>query len=224
VEEVAGLLGIEALLERRPKELSGGQRQRVAVGRALVRRPAVFLFDEPLSNLDAGLRSQMRAELKKLHERVGGTFIYVTHDQAEAMTLSDRVALMNGGRVEQLGTAAELYGAPATLFAARFFGAPAINVCPPEALGLPANDGALAALRPEHLELAGDDASAARLRGRVYLVEPMGADAWVTVELHGARVVARCPASTSAKVGDRLELTFEPARVLWFDAVTHRRR
>jgi multiple sugar transport system ATP-binding protein len=216
VEEIAELLGITALLSRKPRELSGGQRQRVALGRALVRRPQAFLFDEPLSNLDANLRAQMRGELKKLHETLGGTFIYVTHDQAEAMTLSDRVALMNEGRLEQLGVARELYERPRSLFAARFFGAPMLNVCPPSALGLPADERALVGLRPEHLFL---DASAS-LRGRVYLVEPMGADAWVTVELEHARVTARAEGSTAVRAGDDVGLRFSKETLLWFDAST----
>ncbi len=216
VEETAELLGITALLERKPRELSGGQRQRVALGRALVRRPAAFLFDEPLSNLDANLRAQMRGELKKLHETLAGTFIYVTHDQAEAMTLSDRVALMNEGRIEQLGSARELYERPLSLFAARFFGAPMLNVCPPGALGLPSDAHLLVGLRPEHLTL---DARA-RLQGRVYLVEPMGADAWVTVELAGTRVIARCEGSVQLRAGDAVGLHFDPQRLRWFDAVS----
>ncbi|MDP3155765.1 MAG: ABC transporter ATP-binding protein [Archangium sp.] len=216
VEETAELLGITSLLERKPRELSGGQRQRVALGRALVRRPAAFLFDEPLSNLDANLRAQMRGELKKLHETVGGTFIYVTHDQAEAMTLSDRVALMNDGRLEQLGTARELYENPRSLFAARFFGAPTLNVCPPAALGLPSDAHVLVGLRPEHLTL---DARA-RLQGRVYLVESMGADAWVTVELASTRVIARCEGAVQLRPGDPVGLHFDPQHLRWFDAAS----
>lgn len=215
VDETAELLGLTALLERKPRELSGGQRQRVALGRALVRRPAAFLFDEPLSNLDAGLRTQMRGDLKKLHERLGGTFIYVTHDQAEAMTLSDRVALMNEGRLEQLGPARELYEQPRTLFAARFFGSPPLNVCPASTLRLSAGD-ALAGLRPEHLTLEANSA----LRGRVYLVEPMGADVFVTVDVGGTRLTARCESSVQVRVGDEVGLRFDPARLLWFDPGT----
>ncbi|MBS1150040.1 MAG: putative sugar transporter, ATP-binding protein [Myxococcaceae bacterium] len=220
VEQTAALLGIEGLLDRKPSELSGGQRQRVALGRALVRRPAAYLFDEPLSNLDANLRTQMRGELKKLHETMGGTFIYVTHDQAEAMTLSDRVALMNAGQLEQLGTARELYHQPVSLFAARFFGAPTLNVCPPAVLGLPADASAVVGLRPEHLELSDHGP----LQGRVYLVEPMGAEAWVTVELGQHRLVARCDGSVALKVGATAALRFDPAHLRWFDAATGKAR
>ena len=216
VNEIAELLGITALLSRKPRQLSGGQRQRVALGRALVRRPAAFLFDEPLSNLDASLRAQMRGELKKLHETLGGTFIYVTHDQAEAMTLSDRVALLNEGQLEQLGTARELYDRPRSLFAARFFGAPALNVCAPEALGLRTDPRSVVGVRPEHLTID----SRAHLRGRVYLVEPMGADTWVTVELALTRVIARCEGATSFRPGDEVGLHFPPERLHWFDALT----
>jgi multiple sugar transport system ATP-binding protein len=238
VHQTAALLGLEPLLARRPSELSGGQRQRVALGRALVRRPAAFLFDEPLSNLDANLRAQTRGELKKLHETLGGTFIYVTHDQAEAMTLSDRVVLMNEGAVEQIGTARELYEQPRTLFAARFFGAPTINVCSPRVLGLPdrrpptsrgvndtvalVNESSVrVGIRPEHLELRLGQVGP--LNGRVYLIEPMGADAWVTVELAGERLVARCEGSLTARVGEHAALSFDPARLLWFDADTGQR-
>jgi multiple sugar transport system ATP-binding protein len=220
VEETAALLGIASLLDRKPRELSGGQRQRVALGRALVRRPAAYLFDEPLSNLDAGLRAQMRGELKKLHETVGGTFIYVTHDQAEAMTLSDRVVLLNHGRVEQAGTARDLYDSPDTLFAARFFGAPTLNVCRPADLGLPANDAARVGLRPEHLHL--DDGGT--LSGPVYLVEPMGADLWVTVQVGAVRLTARCDGSARVATGDRVRLRFDTARLRWFDAATGKAR
>src|SRR5438477_5042302 len=130
VEEAAKLLGIDRHLKRKPKELSGGERQRVAVGRAIVRKPKVFLFDEPLSNLDAALRTQMRAELKRIQRRLGATMLYVTHDQVEAMTMGDRIALLNKGLLEQFGTPAEIYERPATAFVARFLGSPAMNLIP----------------------------------------------------------------------------------------------
>jgi multiple sugar transport system ATP-binding protein len=222
VEEVASLLGLGPLLERRPGELSGGQRQRVALGRALVRRPKLFLLDEPLSNLDAALRAGVRAELKKLHERLGATFVYVTHDQAEAMTLADRIAVLRDGALEQLGTPREVYGRPATAFVAGFVGTPQINLVPPEALGLPAAP-ALAALRPEDLAVSRVAAPGA-LAARVWLVEPMGAETWVTVERGEARLVARCPADFEAPPGAPVHLTFEPARLHWFDREDGRRR
>jgi multiple sugar transport system ATP-binding protein len=221
VSEVSALLGLDPLLGRRPGELSGGQRQRVALGRALVRRPRLFLFDEPLSNLDAALRAGVRAELKKLHERLGATFLYVTHDQAEAMTLADRIVVLRDGAVEQVGTPREIYGAPATAFVARFVGTPQVNLVPPAALGLPASP-ALVALRPEDLALSlrGEPGS---LQGRVWLVEPMGAETWVTVERGPARLVARCAAGFDAPPGATVHLSFDAARLHWFDPESERR-
>jgi multiple sugar transport system ATP-binding protein len=221
VREVSELLGLDGLLDRRPAELSGGQRQRVALGRALVRRPRVFLFDEPLSNLDAALRVSVRAELKKLHERLGATFVYVTHDQAEAMTLADRVAVLRDGVLEQLGTPREIYAAPATSFVARFVGTPPVNLVPPRALGMEAA-GVEVALRPEDLAVS-PASQGGGLEARVWLVEPMGPETWVTVERDGARLVARCEASFDAPPGTSVGLSFDRARLHWFDARTGRR-
>jgi multiple sugar transport system ATP-binding protein len=221
VAEVAGRLGLEALLDRRPGELSGGQRQRVALGRALVRRPRVFLLDEPLSNLDAALRADVRAELKKLHERLAATFVYVTHDQAEAMTLADRIAVLNDGALEQVGTPREIYGAPATAFVARFVGTPRINLVRPDALGL-AGAGVLAGLRPEDLAVSLPPAPGA-LEARVWLVEPIGAETWVTVERGDVRLVARAGATFAAAPGTRVSIAFDPARLHWFDEGSGRR-
>jgi multiple sugar transport system ATP-binding protein len=216
VAEVSDLLDLRALLARRPGELSGGQRQRVAVGRALVRRPKLFLFDEPLSNLDAALRASVRAELKKLHQRLAATFVYVTHDQAEAMTLADRIAVLRDGRLEQVGTPREVYAAPATAFVARFIGSPQMSLVPPAVLGLPPR-AAQVGLRPEDLVLSRDDGAAA-LDARVWLVEPMGPETWVTVEREGAHLVARCGPEFEAPPGTRVLLAFDPARLHWFDA------
>ncbi len=221
VREVASVLGLEGLLSRRPKELSGGQRQRVALGRALVRRPKVFLFDEPLSNLDAALRTQMRGEIKKLHEQLKATFIYVTHDQAEAMTLSDRVVVMSQGEVQQVAPPRELYDAPANLFVAGFFGSPRINLVKPRTLGQPDGDVVLG-LRPEHLEVGQGTPPPGALEGRVYLVEPMGAESWVTVEAAGERMVARAPGDFLAPSGTTVWLRYDPARLRRFDAKTQR--
>src|SRR5262249_16407336 len=132
VEQAAAILGLTDLMERKPGELSGGQRQRVAMGRAIVRDPAVFLFDEPLSNLDAELRGRLRSEIKKLHQKLRATVVYVTHDQDEAMTLADRIVILNRGKVEQVGTPTEVYAAPANLFVAGFIGSPAMNMIPAE--------------------------------------------------------------------------------------------
>ncbi|TQF11473.1 ABC transporter ATP-binding protein [Myxococcus llanfairpwllgwyngyllgogerychwyrndrobwllllantysiliogogogochensis] len=224
VREVASGLGLEALLSRRPKELSGGQRQRVALGRALVRRPKVFLFDEPLSNLDAALRTQMRGEIKKLHERLQATFIYVTHDQSEAMTLSDRVVVMSQGEVQQVAPPRELYDAPANLFVAGFFGSPRINQVKPGTLGLAAEDVVLG-LRPEHLVVtAQGDESPGALTGLVYLVEPMGAESWVTVDVAGEQLVARAPGDFRAASGTPVSLRFDASKLRRFDAKTGRAR
>ncbi|MCE9671765.1 ABC transporter ATP-binding protein [Myxococcus stipitatus] len=214
VREVATTLGLESLLSRRPKALSGGQRQRVALGRALVRRPKVFLFDEPLSNLDAALRTQMRGEIKKLHERLAATFIYVTHDQAEAMTLSDRVVVMDQGEVQQVAPPRALYDAPTNLFVAAFFGSPRINLVKPRTLGLEDEDVVLG-LRPEQLEIV---ATGGMLEGRVYLVEPMGAESWVTVEVSGEHLVARAPGDFCPPTGTPVSLRYDPAKLRRFDA------
>jgi multiple sugar transport system ATP-binding protein len=222
VAEVAGLLGIEALLDRRPAELSGGQRQRVALGRALVRRPRIFLLDEPLSNLDAALRTSVRAELKKLHERLGATFVYVTHDQAEAMTLADRIAVLRDGTVEQVGSPREIYDTPATTFVAGFFGAPRMNLVPPPVLGIE-SPGEQVGLRPEHLRL-GVRPGPGSLEARIWLLEPTGSETWVTVEREGERLVARCEAAFESPPGEVVHLSFDPGKLHRFDAVTGRRR
>ncbi len=221
VAETAARLGISELLARRPRELSGGQRQRVALGRALVRRPAVFLFDEPLSNLDAALRGQVRGELKKLHEELGATFVYVTHDQLEAMTLSSRVVVMDRGRVQQVGTPKEVYERPATTFVASFFGAPRINLVEPAVLGLPG--GGVAGVRPEHLELGLGAAPGGATAGTVWLVEPAGAETLVTVAVGEARLVARATGDLEARPGAPAWLRVDPARVHRFDPATGRR-
>jgi ABC-type sugar transport system ATPase subunit len=195
VEEAAKLLGIEKHLKRKPKELSGGERQRVAVGRAIVRKPKVFLFDEPLSNLDAALRTQMRAELKRIQRRLGATMLYVTHDQVEAMTMGDRIAVINKGLLEQFGTPAEIYDKPATAFVARFLGSPAMNIIP----GGIVNEGNVSyfvvseaqikipllqkirtgnvdlGIRPEAVQIvAGDVATGDVVKGKLALIEPVG--------------------------------------------------
>jgi multiple sugar transport system ATP-binding protein len=216
VAETAELLGLGALLARRPAELSGGQRQRVALARALVRKPRLCLLDEPLSNLDAALRAQMRAELKKLHEALRATFLYVTHDQAEAMTLSDRIVLLDQGRIQQAAPPREVYERPANVRVAAFIGSPRINLVAPATLGLVGD--LRAGLRPEHITVSVGPAPDGALAGRVYVVEPMGAETWVTVELGGERIVGRAPADFSARSGDLAWLTFDRGRVLFFDA------
>jgi sn-glycerol 3-phosphate transport system ATP-binding protein len=216
VQKAASILELSSFLKRKPRELSGGQRQRVAMGRAIVREPAVFLFDEPLSNLDAKLRVQMRAELQSLHRRLGTTSLYVTHDQVEAMTLAHRMIVMNAGRAEQIGAPLEVYARPATTFVASFIGSPPMNLIPEE------RDGRkrLFGMRPEHLEPCAE--AHAKLVLEVDLVEPLGADTLVYGHLAGhggARIAARLHASLAPRQG-RLPLGYDPANAHYFDAQT----
>jgi sn-glycerol 3-phosphate transport system ATP-binding protein len=217
VQKAAAILELRNLLQRKPRQLSGGQRQRVAMGRAIVREPAVFLFDEPLSNLDAKLRVQMRAELQSLHRRLGTTSLYVTHDQVEAMTLARRMIVMNAGRAEQIGAPLEVYARPATTFVAGFIGSPPMNLIPEE------GDGRrrLFGVRPEHLEPCSE--SQAQLVLEVDLVEPLGADTLVYGHVrnqpNGARIAARVHSSLTVSAG-RLPLHYDAANVHYFDAET----
>jgi ABC-type sugar transport system ATPase subunit len=223
VGETAALLALEALLDRRPAALSGGQRQRVAIGRAIVRRPAVFLFDEPLSNLDAQLRARTRVELADLFARLGTAVLYVTHDQVEAMTLGRRVVLLRDGRVEQEGTPAELYDRPSTVFAATFVGTPPMNVIDlagaRSSLAWPAPppaDAAVIGFRPEDLRLGPDG----RWEGDVELVEHLGAESILHVRLGGTRLQARVAGPPPAGPGSRLR--WHPARLHYFDRAGRR--
>src|SRR2546421_2250837 len=212
VQRAARILELGEFLRRRPRELSGGQRQRVAMGRAIVREPAVFLFDEPLSNLDAKLRVQMRAELQALHRRLGTTSLYVTHDQVEAMTLAHRMIVMNAGRAEQIGAPLEVYARPATTFVASFIGSPPMNLVPQRRSGREVLFG----IRPEHLEPC--PPAAAMLVAEVDLIEPLGADTLVYGHLQqGVRIAARMHASAPAHTG-RLPLRYRPADAHYFDA------
>ena len=217
VKRAAEILELGPFLDRKPRALSGGQRQRVAMGRAIVREPAVFLFDEPLSNLDAKLRVQMRAELQSLHRRLGTTSLYVTHDQVEAMTLARRMIVMNAGRAEQIGAPLEVYARPATTFVAGFIGSPPMNLIPQQ------RDGRrrLFGVRPEHLEPCSE--SQAQLVLEVDLVEPLGADTLVYGHVrnqpNGARIAARVHSSLTVSAG-RLPLHYDAANVHYFDAET----
>jgi sn-glycerol 3-phosphate transport system ATP-binding protein len=216
VQKAAAILELSGFLKRKPRELSGGQRQRVAMGRAIVREPAVFLFDEPLSNLDAKLRVQMRAELQSLHRRLRTTSLFVTHDQIEAMTLAQRMIVMNAGRAEQIGAPLEVYARPATTFVASFIGSPPMNLIPEQRQGRPVLFG----IRPEHLEPCAE--SEAKLVVDIDLIEPLGADTLVYGHLAsnpGARVAARLSASVDARAG-KLPLRYDPAHVHYFDAGT----
>ncbi|MCC7320128.1 MAG: sn-glycerol-3-phosphate ABC transporter ATP-binding protein UgpC [Rubellimicrobium sp.] len=232
VAEVARTLHLEELLERMPRELSGGQRQRVAIGRSIIRDPRVFLFDEPLSNLDAALRVQMRLEIARLHKALGTTMVYVTHDQIEAMTLADRIVVFNAGRIEQVGTPMDLYERPANRFVAGFIGAPAMNFLPAAArdgridvagLGsapVTGNTGAVAevGIRPEHLRVGPPDGAA--VRGRVELIERLGAEtfAYARVAGHADELTLRLPGETPVRAGEEIGITPEWARAVWLDA------
>jgi sn-glycerol 3-phosphate transport system ATP-binding protein len=214
VQKAAAILELRDFLQRKPRQLSGGQRQRVAMGRAIVREPAVFLFDEPLSNLDAKLRVQMRAELQALHRRLGTTSLYVTHDQVEAMTLAHRMIVMNAGRAEQIGAPLEVYARPATTFVASFIGSPPMNLVPES------RDGrkVLFGVRPEHLEPCAE--AEAKLVAEIDLIEPLGADTLVYGHLAGGtRIAARLHSSVDARTG-RLALRYRPQHVHYFDAET----
>ncbi|BCT34960.1 ABC transporter ATP-binding protein [Pseudomonas protegens] len=244
VARVAKLLQIEHLLTRKPGQLSGGQQQRVAMGRALARRPKIYLFDEPLSNLDAKLRVEMRTEMKLMHQRLKTTTVYVTHDQIEAMTLGDKVAVMKDGIIQQFGTPKQIYNDPANLFVASFIGSPPMNFIP---LRLQRKDGRLLALldsgqarcelplgmqdagledrevilgiRPEQISLAPAEANGLpTLRAEVQVVEPTGPDTLVFVTLNGTKVCCRLAPDQAPEAGETLTLQFDPARVLLFDA------
>ena len=241
VREAAEILGLTPYLKRSPKQLSGGQRQRVAMGRAIVRKPQVFLFDEPLSNLDAKLRGTMRLEMKKLHQQLGVTTVFVTHDQIEAMTLADRVVVMNGGHIEQVGTPDEVYHAPASLFVAGFIGAPTMNLIPaersgPNQLRLPdtgqlialpkpiaASAGSLVlGMRPEDVDVAQGAALPGQvdLPATVEVVEPLGADTLVFTTMSGQPVVARVRPDIRPKPGDTVDLRLNVGRAHLFDAAS----
>jgi ABC-type sugar transport system ATPase subunit len=216
VEEAAGMLGIAGLLGRRPRELSGGQRQRVALGRAIVRKPAVFLFDEPLSNLDAKLRVQTRSELSRLHARLGATMIYVTHDQAEAMTLGDRVVVMRDGVIQQVAPPMEVYDRPANRFVAGFIGSPAMNfldsgLIDPALLGGPPG-ASCTGVRPEDVTIS----PGGPLEGRVEVVEVLGSEKIVHLAA-GSIVVMRCDPRAEVSVGDSLGIGFKAGRCHFFD-------
>ena len=215
VRDTAGLLGLEGLLQRKPAALSGGQMQRVAVGRAIIRNPRLFLFDEPLSNLDAQLRLQTRTELKKLHRELGTTMIYVTHDQSEAMTLGGRVAIMQRGAVVQAGPPLELYRTPVNTFVATFLGSPPMNLLksfPDAANGARVTIG----VRPEDIDVATSPAAGGD-QAQVSVVEPMGSETLVTLDYRAQRLVARVPADRVFEPGQRAFVRFAPDRTLRFD-------
>jgi multiple sugar transport system ATP-binding protein len=232
IRQVAALLGLESLLHRKPKELSGGQRQRVALGRAIIRRPRAFLMDEPLSNLDAMLRIEMRAELKRLHQNLKKTIVYVTHDQEEAMVLSDRIAVLYQGSIMQCGHAIEVYRRPANLFIAEFIGSPAINVA----------DGSLfkdvavfklvfkqfekadivVGIRPSDIVVSaqGDETA---IEAEVVLLEPTGSDVWVDGLWRGIKIKGRAPAEENIAPGGRAFFKIPPEKIHIFDKTSKER-
>ncbi|MGR9278668.1 ABC transporter ATP-binding protein (plasmid) [Rhizobium leguminosarum] len=242
VARTAALLQLDKLLDRRPAELSGGQRQRVAIGRALVREVDVFLFDEPLSNLDAKLRNELRVEIKKLHQRLGNTMIYVTHDQVEALTLADRIAIMREGVIQQLASPAEIYRRPANLFVAGFIGAPAMNFiegriergdgAAPVFLGnglsidlssysfraVVAEGPATLGFRPEHLVLDGAASGLPIIPGRVAVVEPMGSDAVVWFDWADQSLSLRLMGDVTLEPGDAMAPGLDIAKASLFGA------
>jgi len=251
VQDIARLLEIDGLLDRLPRQLSGGQRQRVAMGRAIVRNPQLFLFDEPLSNLDAKLRIQMRTEIRRLRERVATTGIYVTHDQVEAMTLADRIVVLDRGRIQQIGTPDEVYEAPETTFVAGFIGAPPMNLLAarleadhagytvtvgdgvrltlPFSLDRGRRDTApteiWCGIRPEDLNSVtpAGDGKTAILSGTVLTIEPLGSETLVTLAVAEQEVACRLPPRTVRSRGETVHLTIDPARLHCFERATGRR-
>ncbi|CAN7248234.1 ABC transporter ATP-binding protein [Acidovorax sp.] len=227
VERAAAILNLTTYLERTPKELSGGQRQRVAIGRAIVRAPKVFLFDEPLSNLDAALRGQTRVEIAKLHRDLGATTIYVTHDQVEAMTLADRVVVLRDGLIEQVGTPLELYDKPANQFVAQFIGTPQMNVVPLQQLPAPVQQqapagaaGGAIGLRPENIAVRSTGTTP--VSGQVDLIEALGAETLIYVSTPGgAQFVSRQNDRTGLRAGDAVSLDIDASQAHWFDPAGH---
>ncbi|MBA62238.1 MAG: ABC transporter ATP-binding protein [Planctomycetaceae bacterium] len=214
VKETAAALDIESLLDRKPGQLSGGQKQRVAVGRAMIRKPAVFLFDEPLSNLDAKLRVTLRNELARLHQRLAATILYVTHDQIEALTLGDRIAVMKDGQIQQLGTPQEVYNKPTNTFVATFIGNPKMNLLPPKILQV-VSDAALVGIRPEHLLLS--DQETGCITGRVAARQNTGADCFLTGEFENHSLTVRVPANSDHHIGDTIQITPIAENMHFFD-------
>ncbi|WP_191600413.1 ABC transporter ATP-binding protein [Marinomonas algicola] len=238
VRSVSASLQLDPLLERKPKELSGGQRQRVAIGRAIVRQPKVFLFDEPLSNLDAALRVQMRLELARLHKKLGTTMIYVTHDQVEAMTLADRVVILNAGSIEQVGTPLELYRQPNSRFVAEFIGTPKMNLLPTEnmirqenelvfqlgdgeirfptaRISGPIPSSIVLGIRPEHMSLSEEKGD---LNGRIELIEHLGSEAYAHIQLSSNQtIIVKVPARSDIKDGQLVNINIDRDEMILFN-------
>jgi multiple sugar transport system ATP-binding protein len=242
VREAAAMLGIAERLDRRPRQLSGGERQRIALGRAIVRQPQVFLFDEPLSNLDAKLRLQMRREIAALHQRLGATMIYVTHDQVEAMTLGDRIVVLDRGRVQQIAPPLELYERPSNVFVASFIGSPAMNLVPGQLVresnvtfqarsnafsvtlrewpNVAAGKTVVLGVRPEHVHLAG---SGEGITGRVELAEPLGNELLLHLSVGEHQLTSRLPPGVPPAAGSTVQLALDGGRIHLFDRESGRR-
>ncbi|MBV8441075.1 MAG: ABC transporter ATP-binding protein [Hyphomicrobiales bacterium] len=246
VGRAAKMLHLEPLLRRRPSQLSGGQRQRVAIGRALVRNCDVFLFDEPLSNLDAKLRNELRIEIKKLHQEIGNTMIYVTHDQVEAMTLADRIAVMKSGVIQQFATPRDIYHRPVNMFVAGFIGSPAMNMiegeiaprdgsadfhCEAGAVDLtrydfsgpPQAGAAVLGVRPEHIGIGPAPSGRHGGRGKVTLIEPMGGETVAWTEFAGRPLVVKTDGEIDIALGETIDFHFDAARASLFDAASQDR-
>jgi multiple sugar transport system ATP-binding protein len=238
VEQVAQTLGLSHLLERRPSALSGGQRQRVAIGRAMVRDPAAFLFDEPLSNLDAQLRTQMRIEIKRLHHRLGTTSVFVTHDQVEAMTMADRIVVMRDGRILQVGSPLELYEKPVDVFTARFIGSPTMNLLPASlkqgeadlsvggSIKVPSlsasSSEVLVGVRPQDLAPGVPGTPGLSVSGTVVVVETLGSETLVHIESGDQTVIGSAPGRQIPKIGEQLTLHAPVERLYYFDKATEK--
>jgi multiple sugar transport system ATP-binding protein len=223
VQRAAKILDLESLIKRKPKQLSGGQRQRVALGRAIVREPEAFLMDEPLSNLDAKLRAQTRAEILKLQQELQTTTIYVTHDQVEAMTMGDRIAVMKLGVLQQVGSPEELYRDPRNVFVAGFIGSPAMNLVPAELLNGAGGTGRIAGFRPEHIDLADGRSDGVAFDARVEVVEYLGDEQLVHLTRKDTAIQAKLPVEQQLGAGQQLKLTIPRDKLLLFDAQTEER-
>jgi multiple sugar transport system ATP-binding protein len=227
VREIAARLEIDSFLARRPRDLSGGQRQRVALGRALVRRTKLCLFDEPLSNLDPSLREHMRGEIKRLHEEGDSTYLYVTHDQIEALTMSDQMVVLESGVVQQVAPPREVYERPANTFVAGFIGSPRINLVRPATLRIPpeltGGRAVIVGMRPEDITVGGGPPPEGAIPGRVYVAESMGAETLVTLEIAGERVTGRAPAHFLPRLGEPAWARLDLARAHFFDPGTTKR-
>lgn len=241
VDDVAQLLQIDKLLDRKPSQLSGGQRQRVAMGRALVRDPKIFLFDEPLSNLDAKLRVDMRTEIKRLHQRLKATIVYVTHDQVEAMTMATKIAVMKNGEIQQFGSPAEIYDSPSNTFVATFMGSPAMNliegtVSKGGAILLPGNtvvptDGVfelptegekvLVGLRPEWFSTSsGDESNHVEINATIDVLEPTGPDIYAALKIEDRNIMARLPAGSELHEGETRSFSIDTSKIVLFDVAS----